>query len=409
MTYRYRNLSHAIDDPASPLREYFHRRFPNVRPVQDGYRQASGPIVVEGVTASPGTVAAAFDLLLRFRLDAGYRPRVAAAAEAISAVPEHVATVSDVAAVAGAAVRPSSDGDIESAVAVRACWALALTTELYRNPLLVLGSPPAALIRDGEFTTEALLALAPDDVVELLGALYTRAVTALADVLAGPHDAVALGPAFAGSRWCAADADVIVDGTLIDVKTRMGNRNKKSGVRSDSLPRNDIYQLLGYVLFDRPDEYRLTEVAVYSARYATLHRWPLQQLLDTLAGEPVDLAAERAAVWELLGAQDDDAGAVVEPSPSAVPAPETAADPEDVSAPAEAVVADSEDVSALSDAVVADPEDVSAPSGAVVADPEDASAPSEAVVTGGAEPDGRRGWQRLVQWRGRLFARRGRS
>ncbi|MGV9822984.1 hypothetical protein [Nocardia xishanensis] len=354
MTYQYRNLTHAIDDPASPLREYFHRRFPNVRPVQDGYRLASGPIVVDSIATNPGTVGAAFDFLLRFCLDAGYRPRIAAAAPPISDVPDHVTTVYDVAAVAGAAAQPPPTSET-LAVAVRACWALALTSELYRNPGLVLGSPPAGLIRSGEFTTAALLALAPEDTVELVGSLYTLATTELADVLTASHDAVALGPTFAASRLCAADADIIVDGTLIELKTRLGNRNKKSGLRSDSLPRNDIYQLLGYVLFDTVDQYQLTEVAMYSARYGTLHRWPLQQLLDTLAGEPVDLTAERATVWNLLNEQNDDT------SPSSDPQPVTVASPATVSPP-----------------------------------------PPDTATADTAGQGDRRGWERLTQWGARV-------
>ncbi|WP_255650012.1 hypothetical protein [Nocardia australiensis] len=42
-------------------------------------------------------------------------------------------------------------------------------------------------------------------------------------------------------------------------------------------------------------------MALYSARYGALHQWPLRQLLDTLAGAPIDLATERATVSALLG------------------------------------------------------------------------------------------------------------
>jgi hypothetical protein len=341
VTYRYRNLSHTLEDPASPLRAYFHERFPHMRSVQDGYRRASGPIAVDGVAASPGTVGAAFDFLLRFCLDAGYRPGIAAAAVQISAVADHVATVHDVAAVAGAAARRLPDGDALT-TAVRACWALALTTELYRNPLLVMGSAPAELIDRGEFTTEALLALAPDDAVEVVSALYTGAAAELTGVLAASHDRVALGATFAASRVCPADADMIVDGTLIESKTRLGNKNKRSGVRSDSLPRNDIYQLLGYVLFDDEDRYGVTEVALYSARYATLHRWAVQELLDTLAGEPVDLAAERATVRKLLDVDGHEAD--IGPEPAAADIPPDAASPQENSPAAAALLPDSSTV-----------------------------------------------------------------
>ncbi|WP_196814445.1 hypothetical protein [Nocardia sp. BMG111209] len=404
MTYRYRNLTHALEDPASPLRAHFHQRFPNVRPVQDGYRQASGPIAVDTVTANPGTVGAAFDLLLRFRLDPGYRPRDAAAAEPIASVARHVATVYDVSAKAGAAVG-QSPADDSLAVAVRACWALALTTELYRNPLLLLGSLPADLIRAGDFTTEALLALAPDDAVELVGSLYTRAATELGEILTGAHDTVALGATFAASQSCPGDADIIVDGMLIDVKTRLGNRNKRSGVRSDSLPRNDIYQLIGYALFDHVDEYRLTDVAVYSARFATLHRWPLQELLDTVAGEPVDLATERAAVRTLLGAPAADPGPSVEPQPATVSAPDAVSAPSDI-ATSDAAEPESGTVSSAPDTVTADAAEPESDSDSAPSDT-DAAEPESGIVspppgTAAATPAERRAWGRFTQWSSRV-------
>ncbi|MCX4091596.1 hypothetical protein [Nocardia sp. alder85J] len=408
MSYRYRNLTHAIEDPDSPLREYFHRRFPNVRPVQDGYRQASGPLVVDTVTANAGTVGAAFDFLLRFRLDAGYRPRVAAAAASIAEVPEHVATVYDVAAAAVAAVHSAASGEAPT-VAVRACWALALTTELYRNPLLVVGSAPAELIRSGDFTTASLLALAPDDVVELVSSLYTAAATGLAGILTAEHDEVVPGAAFEASRLCAAEADIVVDGTLIELRTRLGSRNKKSGLRSDSLPRNDIYQVLGCALFDTADRYRLTEVGVYSARYGTLHRWPLQPLVDTLAGEPVDLAAERAAVWALLDVHDDETAPSAGTQDVTVSSPGTASPSPDPDSPSPDAVLSPDEVSAIADTdasadpVSRKPEAGLAPD--VTPAPDTASRPPQTATT--AENGSRRGWKRLTQWGSRV-ARPGR-
>ncbi|MGY5210088.1 hypothetical protein [Nocardia gipuzkoensis] len=299
MSYQYSSLTAAIADKTCPLRQYFDQRFPNIKPVQATYRAASGALLIDGSTASPGTLGAAFDFLVRFTLDANYRPQIAVAAPPISDRPEHIAEVLEVARLAGAAAhRPLSEDALSTAI--RATWVLALCTELYRNPFIFPTSPLAEPILTGRFTTSTLLALAPEAAIDQLRALYMLGITELADLLSPPPEAVALGPTFTASRFCGADADIIIDGVLLELKARLGTA-KKSGERSDSLSLADIYQVIGYALFDTTDAFRIHTVALYSARYGVLHRWPLQQLLDTLAGEPIDLATERMKVVELLG------------------------------------------------------------------------------------------------------------
>lgn len=61
-------------------------------------------------------------------------------------------------------------------------------------------------------------------------------------------------------------------------------------------------QILGYVLHDTDDDYQLTSVALYQARYGHLKVWDLDRLLHRLAGHPVDLAALRAD-WAAMLAQ----------------------------------------------------------------------------------------------------------
>ena len=40
--YSYRNLTSAISDKSSPLRQYFEQRFSNARPLQKDYRSRVG-------------------------------------------------------------------------------------------------------------------------------------------------------------------------------------------------------------------------------------------------------------------------------------------------------------------------------------------------------------------------------
>ena len=84
-----------------------------------------------------------------------------------------------------------------------------------------------------------------------------------------------LNPTFAGSLDVGgADADLIVDGCLIDIKATI-----------DPGPRSRVlYQLLGYILLDYDDRFGVQSPGVYLARQLTLRRWPLDELLSTLTG-----------------------------------------------------------------------------------------------------------------------------
>ena len=296
MTYPYTNLTSAISDGRSPLRQYLNTQFPDTRAVQAQYRAIAGPLLVDGGTADPATLGAAFDFVVRLVLSPDHASNVATAG---FGNPDHVAAIESVARIGGDAARACRTAALPDVVA-RVGWALALATEVYRvGP--IPGSPIVTLIRSGRFTARSLLDLAPVDAIVQLVDLHRVATERLYPAFAAAPQSVASGPTFAASRLCAADADIIVDGVLIDIKTRLGRQNPKTGGRSDTLSLTDIYQIVAYALFDRVDAYRISNVGVYSARYGILFERPLQILLTTLASGPVDIRAERAAVWSLLG------------------------------------------------------------------------------------------------------------
>ncbi|GAB2443593.1 hypothetical protein GCM10027262_61630 [Nocardia tengchongensis] len=112
-------------------------------------------------------------------------------------------------------LRDDDPAEIMQQTGHRESWALALCTELYRNPSVLPNSPLAEPIRSDRFTTEALLALAPGDALTEMRSLYLLALTELAEFLPDPTAALAPGPTFAASQLCSADADLIVDGVLI--------------------------------------------------------------------------------------------------------------------------------------------------------------------------------------------------
>ncbi|MGL5851557.1 MAG: hypothetical protein ACRCZD_12315 [Phycicoccus sp.] len=288
--YQYTNLTNALKDKGSPLRQYLDERFSNVGPLRNEYRAHAGRLVVEAGDAAPGTLGAAVDFHIRLALDPTETPLVAE----LAFTGRSAAAISTVCRRATAAAQRDP---LHETVA-RACWALALCTEVYRVGGVMPGSPLGHLLAERRFTADALLALAPADALRQMHEMGQLAAGALLPQLGRP---LHLGPTFDGSSLCSADADLIADGLLLDIKTRLGSTNARSGERYDNLPLLDIYQVLAYALFDYSDTYRITKVGIYSARYGTLVTWPISDTLETLAGEPVDLARERSVVWRLLG------------------------------------------------------------------------------------------------------------
>ncbi len=102
-----------------------------------------------------------------------------------------------------------------------------------------------------------------------------------------------LNPTFDGSGFIGgADADLIIDGCLVDIKTTI-----------NPLKETDwIYQLLGYVLLDWHDEYRIKEVAIYFARQTFLLKWDVNDILRELSGQPQpNLSQLRQDWYDVIG------------------------------------------------------------------------------------------------------------
>lgn len=102
-----------------------------------------------------------------------------------------------------------------------------------------------------------------------------------------------LNPTFDGSGFIrGADADLVVDGCLIDIKTTINPLKDASW----------IYQLLGYVLLDWHDENQIKDVAIYFSRQSFMLKWTLNDLLAELMDEPKSLSELRELWYELIGA-----------------------------------------------------------------------------------------------------------
>jgi hypothetical protein len=100
-----------------------------------------------------------------------------------------------------------------------------------------------------------------------------------------------LGPSFALSRALnGADADLISDGTLLDLKA--------SASRSP-VDRTVVWQLVGYALADLANSYSISHVGVCALRWRTRCTWALPSLVSELAGEAASVAALRDEFAEL--------------------------------------------------------------------------------------------------------------
>jgi len=152
----------------------------------------------------------------------------------------------------------------------RNCIVLGLLEQVGRVGLRP-GSP--LITRPFANTTSQLLELARvewvDDVRDMAWLFHDQVARA---GLAGRP--TILNPTFAGSSdMSGADADLIVDGCLIEIKSTI----------QASLRDPVLHQLLGYVLLDYADEFGVRSVGIYLARHGVLLRWELQQFLGNSA------------------------------------------------------------------------------------------------------------------------------
>jgi len=165
----------------------------------------------------------------------------------------------------------------------RLCYAAAWFDELAHRP----GEEHKILsfIGANNFNNlDEILAVVPRAAVEdmvMLVRVAARSDLAGLRTRASPA-AVTTGPLFAGSVDVGgADGDLIIAGTLIDIKTTMHPaRHVPAGIR----------QLLGYLLIDYTDQHSLTGIGIYLARQGELLAWKLRELLPRLgATTPLDI------------------------------------------------------------------------------------------------------------------------
>ncbi|MGY1503752.1 hypothetical protein ACW4TU_45575 (plasmid) [Streptomyces sp. QTS52] len=164
----------------------------------------------------------------------------------------------------------------------------------YRSPIGFTYTPLAITAREdpGAFTLDRLLELPHRDMVtDIVAQLYKAADGPLNALRARsrPRDCTP-GPTFPNAR-ISADADLAVDGLLLDFKSTRHPR---------TLRQAEAWQLLGYLLLDTADQYRIDTVGLYLSRSGTLASWPVEEYLELLGACRRNLTAFRGAFTELL-------------------------------------------------------------------------------------------------------------
>lgn len=306
----------------SPVTHWFAERVTNVKPISEEWNAAvkAAPLIrPETDRRIPGTVGTAFDYRLRYWFavtpleeliaSAGMRQLSTDASPITSrrgapdaflafrgpAPEESTAVVALLADFAAGLERTVAAIDpvgglrdaADEQLLCRHCFVLGLFEELFRAGPRIRS--PLYELANGA-TVDDLLALPPQTWIDDLCALSAAFADHYVELAEHP---VVLNPTFAGSTDIGgADADLIADGCLLDVKTTVDPKFTRTRV---------LYQFLGYTLLDHDDRYGIDAVGVYLSRQSLLLRWPLLPLWRTLLeDDSVNLAELRSSFREAV-------------------------------------------------------------------------------------------------------------
>ena len=197
----------------SPIRQFFDDRLnAGLKDAQAAYRAAAGPILIPGVSreaADAGTIGTAADWMMRFLVHPNPSLRLAAQGASLC---EMMSALRELAVMLGFRdggveefTGPARGNSVEPDLLYRACWGLALLTEVYRRgPDIAAAVDRLAgqvgSITDGRSTgcrTRATRCASRRHGVDVAAHLAPR------------HGQWALGPVFAGSVIMRGDADLV--------------------------------------------------------------------------------------------------------------------------------------------------------------------------------------------------------
>ncbi|WP_331724804.1 hypothetical protein [Streptomyces canus] len=311
------SLVDGLRSPHTPLRRFLDRELSaGAKPLRDSYRAQHRAAHVlhppPGVGTEAGTVGTAIDQRLRLAFTAAAPVDDASliGIELSGGIGGRGAGLRMRAAGNELAVRltetvhrlaldnrdlPVDHGQDEEEDLARMLIAAAWYQVLARTPIGFAFTPlaKAALEDPGAFTFAQLLELPHRDLVaDVTNQLHKAAHGPLAALRARtrPEDCVG-GPTFAGAQ-ITADADLVVDGLLLDFKSARRPLTEMS--------QRTAWQLTGYLLLDAADRYRIDTVGLYLTRSGVLASWPVDDYLALLGTCRRDLTELRSVFGELL-------------------------------------------------------------------------------------------------------------
>jgi hypothetical protein len=158
----------------------------------------------------------------------------------------------------------------EERLLARYCFVLGLFEEVYRSARYLDGP---LMVPAPRKSVDELLAIPEDAWVDDLCALSWLFYDKHSHLLSLPFT---LNPTFTGSNDVGgADADLIVNGCLLDIKTTIGQKIDAKHLR----------QLVGYALLDYNDAHHIDSVGIYMARQGELFTWPIADFFYQLTGD----------------------------------------------------------------------------------------------------------------------------
>lgn len=157
----------------------------------------------------------------------------------------------------------------------RYCFVLSLFEEVFRSQVYQGNGYKNGplMVPTTKSSVEELLAIPHDEWIDDLCTMFTLFYDRYYHLLSHSH---VLNPSFTGSKYVGqADADIIVDGCLIDIKASI----------SPDIEARYLYQLAGYLLLDFDDKLHIDSVAIYMARQGIMFTWPIHDFLHLLSGD----------------------------------------------------------------------------------------------------------------------------
>jgi len=151
----------------------------------------------------------------------------------------------------------------------RYCMVLSFFEQVFRSDAYLQGPLMQPTVKQ---SVEELLTIPQDSWLDDLSQMFNLFYARYHDLLSRPY---ILNPTFAGSLDIGgADADLVVDGCLIDIKASI----------SPQIKAEYLYQLAGYLLLDYDDQLHMSAVGIYMARQGMLFTWPVAEFLRQLTG-----------------------------------------------------------------------------------------------------------------------------